>query len=367
MSDKKKTILILANFSAGLYDFRAELLRRLVRDFRVICVIPDDTKEAEILSLGCQTLITPMSRRGMNPHEDLHLYHEYRQICMEIKPDVVLTFTIKPNVYGGMACKRLKIPYISVVTGLGSAFWGSFVKRWLIVMLERRGLKEAACLFFENAENMAIFEKYRIQGQKSRLVCGAGVNLKSFPMQPYPQGADFCFLFIGRIMKDKGIDEFLAAAEALHDDNVRFQVLGFCEDDYQERLNKLAGQGVIEQLGFMADVREFYERASAIVLPSYHEGMSNVLLEAASTGRPVIASDIAGCREAFDEGATGLGFSPRDTDDLIRALEDFMAIPLAERALMGRRGREKMGKEFDREKVVAAYVEEITAVLGGTL
>ncbi|MCL2717326.1 MAG: glycosyltransferase family 4 protein [Lachnospiraceae bacterium] len=364
MSQKsKKTILILANFSAGLYDFRGELLKRLINEYHVICVIPDAAKAAELRDLGCELIITPINRRGMNPREDIKLIRDYRRIIKRVKPDLVLTFTIKPNVYGGFACRRLKVPYLSVITGLGSTFRGKKIVKRLIIILQRCGLKKSSCLFFENAEDMNLFAKYRIKGKKSRLVSGSGVNLQNFRMEPYPQMDGFNFLFVGRIMKEKGIEEFLTAAEVLHSENIHFKVLGFCEEDYQNQLDQMEVRGIIEQYGFLPDVREYYKQASAIVLPTYHEGMSNVLLEASATGRPIIASNIAGCREVFDEGETGFGFEKSNSDSLIQALKKFMAIPESERALMGRKAREKMGKEFDREKVVLAYIEEINEVL----
>ncbi|MCL2051084.1 MAG: glycosyltransferase family 4 protein [Lachnospiraceae bacterium] len=359
MLPKQKTILILANFSAGLYDFRGELIKRLNNEYHVICAVPDETKAKELRELGCELVITPINRRGMNPLEDLKLVREYRRTLKKTKPDLVLTFTIKPNVYGGYACRKLRIPYLSVVTGLGSTFRGKKLVKWLIIKLQRCGLKKSACLFFENAEDMKIFDKYRIKGKKSRLVSGAGVNLSNFRMEPYPQTEEFVFLYVGRIMKEKGIEEFLKAAEVLHNEKTHFKVLGFCEEDYQSALDKLEVRGVIEQLGFSPNVKEYYKQASAIILPSYHEGMSNVLLEASATGRPIIASDIPGCREAFDEGQTGFGFEKGDSDGLIKAIRKFIAIPLSERALMGRKAREKMGKEFDREKVVLAFLEEV--------
>jgi galacturonosyltransferase len=230
-------------------------------------------------------------------------------------------------------------------------------------MLYRRGVKGAACLFFQNTENKNLFEQYRIRAKKSRLVSGDGVNLKTYRMEPYPADDGFRFLFVGRVMKEKGIEEFLNAAEALHGEKIRFQILGFLEEDYQARLDQLEQRGVIEQLGFVSDVREYYTKASAIVLPSYHEGLCNVLMEASATGRPVITTNAAGCREVFDEGETGFGVDIGDSEGLIQILEKFMTIPIAERALMGRKAREKMGNEFDREQVVAAYVEEIKSIL----
>jgi galacturonosyltransferase len=365
MSDnKKKTILILANFSAGLYDFRAELLKRMVADYHVICAVPDDAKEKEIRELGCEVVFTPMNRRGMNPIEDFRLLRNYRQLIKDMKPDLVVTATVKPNIYGSIACRRLRIPYISTVTGLGSSFQAPGIVRRVVTILYRLGMKGATCLFFQNAANKEIFEQHRIRAKKSRLVSGDGVNLQTFRMEPYPAEDGFRFLFVGRIMKEKGIDEFLAAAEALHSEKIRFQILGFLEEDYQARLDQMEVRGVIDQLGFLPDVREYYREASAIVLPSYHEGMSNVLQEASATGRPIIATKVAGCREIFDEGETGFGVEKGDGESLIKALKKFMDLPESERALMGRKGREKMGKEFDREKVVAAYIQEINMVFG---
>lgn len=362
MSEKsKKKIIFLANFSTGLYNFYAELLMQLAKEFRVICVVPDDFKENEIKELGCEIIYLPMSRRGMNPFEDLKLYRNYRKLLKTIKPDLVVAYTIKPNIYGGLACRRKRIPYLVTVSGLGSVFHSSgkfFIKK-MVIFLYRKGIKKADCVFFQNSENRKIFEQYRICGKKSRLVGGSGVNLKTFRMEPYPADEAFRFLFVGRVMKEKGIDEFLAAAKALHSEKVRFQILGFCEEDYQSQLDQLEVRGVIEQLGFSPDIREYLRDASAIVLPSYHEGLSTVLMEASATGRPVIATNVAGCREVFDEGETGFGFAKGDSSDLIRTLRKFMEIPLSERALMGRKAREKMGKEFDRDKVVLAYTEEI--------
>ena len=358
----KKTILVIANFASTLYDFRAELLIELLKEYHVVCAVPDHIKEKEILALGCEFAFTPMNRRGMNPFEDYGLFRNYRRLIKEKEPVLVLLFTVKPNIYGGLACRLARVPYLASVTGLGSSFEKRGFLKWLVVILYRAALKRAACVFFQNSENKGIFDQYRISGKKSRLVSGSGVNIKNFAMEPYPPDEWFCFLFVGRVMREKGIEEFLAAAEALHSESVRFQILGFCEEQYQSRLDQLEVRGVIEQLGFLPDIKKYYAAASAVVLPSYHEGLSNALMEASAIGRPVFASDIAGCREVFDDGETGFGFAKGDSDGLIRALKKFMAIPLNERALMGRKAREKMGREFNREKVVAEYMEEINEV-----
>ncbi|MCL2254854.1 MAG: glycosyltransferase family 4 protein [Lachnospiraceae bacterium] len=337
----------------------------LVKDYQVFCAIPDNAKENELRDLGCEIVFTPMSRRGMNPLEDYKLYRNYLRLLKDIAPDAVISYTVKPNIYGGLACRKRRIPYLATVSGLGSVFHDkskSFVKN-MVICLYRSAVKKAACVFFQNTENQEVFTHYRIKGKKSRLVFGTGVNLRTFRMEPYPKDDKFRFLFVGRVMKEKGIDEFLAAAEALASENVRFQIVGFCEEDYQDKLDRMEVRGLIDQLGFSHNVQEVYLNASAVILPSYHEGLSTVLMEASSTGRPVIAADVAGCREVFDDGHTGFGCIKGDSDSLIQAIKKFMAVPLAERALMGRKAREKMGKEFDREKVISAYLEEIKAAI----
>ncbi len=360
------TILILANSSAGLYDFRGEFLERLLQKHKLVVSLPDTVKAKELEELGCELVYTPINRRGVNPIEDFKLLRAYNKLMKKIKPALVLTYTIKPNIYGGLCCRLRKIPYMTTITGLGSTFNNKGFLLKMVAFLYRIGIKGAACVFFQNTENKEILEKYHIQGQSSRLVSGSGVNLKKHRMEPYPMDDEFRFLYVGRVMKEKGINEFLEAAETLHNDKIHFQIVGYCDEDYQERLDNMEVRGIIVQLGFQTQIHDFLAQASAVVLPTYHEGMSNVLMEASSTGRPVLATDISGCREVFTEGQTGLGFKPGDSADLIRAIRQFMEIPVAERALMGRKAREKMGKEFDRERVADAYMEEIEKVIGRT-
>lgn len=364
MEFNMKTILILANSSGGLYDFRSELLEHLVQKYNVTVGLPDAVKVRELEELGCQVVTTPMNRRGINPKEDLKLLWAYHRLIKKVSPALVLTYTIKPNIYGGLICRWRKLPYLATITGLGSVFQQKGLLLKTVVMLYRLGIRKASCVFFQNNENQDIFSKYRISAKNTRLVSGSGVNIRKYRMEPYPMQEGFCFLYVGRVMKEKGIEEYLEAAEALHSETVRFQIAGYCDEDYQERLDRLEQRGVIEQLGFQPQMHEYLAQASAVILPSYHEGMSNVLQEASSTGRPVLASDISGCREIFTEGETGLGFRPRDGADLIRAVKQFMRIPVDERALMGRKAREKMGREFDRERVIQAYLEEIDKLVG---
>ena len=356
-----KKVLILANSSGGLYDFRNELVQRLLLKYEVTVSLPDEVRTKELAEEGCKVVHTPINRRGVNPAEDFKLLLAYRKLLKEEKPDLTLTYTIKPNIYGGFCCRTMRIPYIATVTGLGSTLQkqGIFLK--LITTMYRLGLKKAECIFFQNRENREIFEKYHIRGKKSKLVSGSGVNLKRHCFEPYPEDDQVRFLYVGRMMREKGIEELLEAAKQLHDDT-EFALLGYPDEDYQDRLDTYEKEGYIKQLGFDPDVHVYIKNASALVLPTYHEGMSNVLMEASATGRPVIATNISGCKEIFEEGVTGFSCEPKSSEDLIRALKKFLKLSREERAVMGQKARQKMEREFDREKVAAAYMEEIETI-----
>lgn len=357
-------VLVLTNSSGGLYDFRNEFVKALVEENQVFISMPDDTKEKELMEEGCQIIKTAINRRGINPVEDLKLCRTYRNMMKELQPDLVVTYTIKPNVYGGFLAGRMKIPYISTITGLGGAFDRTGLFLQLIIHMYRAGMKKAACVFFQNEENKGIFRKFGIRGKKEKMVMGSGVNLERHVFEPYPEQDETHFLFVGRVMKERGILEFVEAAKKLHSDKVHFDILGYCDEDYQSMLDELEQQGIIHQLGFHTEVHPYLTKASAIVIASFHEGMSNALIEAAATGRPVIASNISGCLEAFEEGKTGFGFTPGKPEELIQAMEKFLKLSYEERAEMGQAARRKMEKEFDRKLVTASYMEEVHQILG---
>ena len=356
-------VLILTNSSGGLYDFRNEFVKALTEEHQVFISMPDDTKKKELEAEGCQIIQTAINRRGINPLEDLKLYRTYSNMMKELKPDLVATYTIKPNIYGGFAARCHKVPYIETITGLGGAFdrTGLFLK--LIVTMYRMGLKKAECIFFQNQENRGIFERLGITAKKTRMVMGSGVNLERHKEEPYPQSDETHFLFVGRVMKERGILEFLEAARKLHTDKIHFDILGYCDEDYQQMLDELEEKGVIKQLGFHTEVHPYLTAANAIVIASFHEGMSNALIEAAATGRPVIASNISGCMEAFEEGKTGFGFTPGNAEELIAAMQQFISLSREKQADMGHKAREKMEKEFDRKLVTGAYMDEVHQIL----
>lgn len=360
-----KKVLILANSASGLYDFRNELLLKLLESYEVHVSLPDEEKVPQLAREGCLVHHTPIDRRGVNPAKDIGLLLAYWRLISRIRPDVVLTYTIKPNIYGNLCCRFKRIPYIANITGLGSVFENGGMVQKIVVFLYRMALKNASCIFFQNKKNQEIFARYGISGKKARLVPGSGVNLDRHAFEEYSSKEEkMIFLYVGRVMKEKGIEELLYAAKALCQEypQVVFQLAGNYEEDYQERIRQYEKEGILELLGYQKEMHPYYKEAAAVLMPSYHEGMSNVILEASATGRPVLASDIPGCQEGFEDGITGFGFLPRNQEALLEALRRFMKLSVEERAQMGRNARAKMEREFDRSQVVKAYMEEITSV-----
>lgn len=360
-----KKILILANSASGLYDFRNELIQALLGEYEVHVSLPDEEKVPQLKEEGCKVHHTPIDRRGMNPVKDLGLFGAYWKLMKEVRPDVVLTYTIKPNIYGNLCCRMRHIPYIVNITGLGSAFENGGMVQRIVVFLYKLALKKASCIFFQNAKNQEIFKQYGIRGKKTRLVPGSGVNLDRHRFEEYSSKEEkMIFLYVGRVMKEKGMDELLYAAKKLCQEYPQavFRLVGNYEDDYKDIIEEYTKKGILELIGYQKEIHPYYKEAAAVLMPSYHEGMSNVILEASATGRPILASRIPGCQEGFEDGVTGLGFPARDKEALLEALRRFMKLSVEERTQMGRNARAKMEREFDRQQVVNAYMEEIQQV-----
>lgn len=391
-----RKILFLINASSGLYDFRNTLLLALQkRGDEVAACYPDDRTESEeaLHAEGIRIVHVKMSRRGTDPREDFALLRAYKKLIRAENPDLVLTYTIKPNCYGGMAAASLSVPYIATVTGLGSAFQRTGMILKLIKTLYRKGLTKAACVFFQNRENLEslirlgvvknVYEAsyfdvvYASQNgasngkpgenkQRVHVVNGSGVDLARHFFEPYPEERGYTeFLYVGRLMKEKGTEELIGAARALkqeYGDKVRFRAVGYSEGDCTETVENAVRNGILTLVPFQSDVHPFYRDADVIVLPSWHEGMSNVLMEGAATGRPLITSDVSGCRETVDDGKSGFLFTVKDESSLLAAMRRFLALSREERAAMGAKARAKMEREFDRKDITKAYLEEIDRV-----
>lgn len=289
----------------------------------------------------------------------------YWQLLRQLRPDVVLSNNIKPNVYGGLACRMLGIRYLPNVTGLGTAVETPGRMQALTTRLYKWGVAGAECVFFQNSENEQFFRERGMLGRKSRtcLLPGSGVSLEKHQALPYEPADVVNFLFVARVMQEKGIDLYLAAAKAIHEKygNVLFHICGMCDDERYEAILRQAEQaGYIRYHGEQKDMVPFFRMAHCLVHPSYYpEGMSNVLLEAGASARPAIATDRSGCRETVDDGVTGYVVPVKDEAALIAAVDRFMQLTWDERRAMGQAGRAKMEREFDRQIVVDLVMKEM--------
>ncbi len=354
-------ILIATNHSYMLYRFRLELIQALMKEHEVVLSMPFTGHEEDFQAMGLRCIQTDVDRRGINPKTDMKLYHTYRKLLKEEAPDMVITYSIKPNIYMGIACSLAKIPYCANVQGLGTAFQRKGLAQF-VKALYKIAFRRVKTVFFENEGNAAQFREFGIlPAEKQTVLHGAGINLDKYPVADYPENKKFRFLYLGRIMKEKGMDELFAAIRRLPKGQFVLDLVGFFEDEYKQQVEELEKEGLVVFHGFQTDPGPFYQQADCVVLPSYHEGMSNVLLEAAATGRPLITSDIPGCREAVESEISGLLCQVQDVQTLQDQMLRLLQMSRQERQIMGMAGRRKMEKEFAKEQVVAKTLSAIWA------
>lgn len=361
-------VMILTNSDTGLYKFRKELIGELIRENEVYICSPKGMYMEKFINMGSKFIpCTLLNRHGKNPLQEIKLLCFYKKIIFKYKPDIVFTYTIKPNIYGGIVCGRYKVPYVANITGLGTAVEQSkgLVQR-LTLFLYKSGLKKAQKVFFQNQENQDFMLKHKVIKGDYDLLPGSGVNLGEYAVMEYPRGENVDFFFFARIMKEKGIDQYLEAAKYIRNKypQTRFHVCGFCEDeDYSAILEDYQKREIIIYHGFVQDIKSLHKISSCTVHPTYYpEGMSNVLLESCACGRPVIATDRSGCREIVDDGINGFIVQEKNSKDLIKKIEQFLSLTIEERRQMGLAGRLKVEKQFNREEVVRKYMKEVSRV-----
>lgn len=355
-------IMILANNDVGLYQFRKELIEKLLLEHEVFISLPYGELVEPLKQMGCRFLETPVDRRGINPVTDLKLFGCYRRLLKQYKPKLVLTYTIKPNVYGGFACRLQGIPYGVNITGLGTAFEKGGLLKVIATTMNRMGCKKAKVVFFENEANRQFFiEEGIVKEKQTYLLNGAGVNLDKYQVSDYPAGEVTRFLFMGRVMAEKGIDELFGAMQKLVAEGIKCEldVLGGYEENYKEIIEKYEEEGWLHYHGYQKDVRPFIAGCHCFVLPSWHEGMANTNLESAASGRPVITSNIPGCREAVIDTRTGYLVERKNIDDLYRAMKKFSNLSYEERKAMGLAGRSHMEENFDKKQIVEKTLDGI--------
>lgn len=360
-------ILILANHYNTLRIFRRELIKKLAElgNDVIISIPPAEKQEIDTLeSYGSKVIITDMERRGMNPIKDIALLNRYKKLIRDVNPDKVITYTIKPNIYGSMACKALKIPHYCNVTGLGSAFMADGgLMRKLVSIMYKFSMNKAEKIFFENVGNCdTLVNENIVRAEQTVVMAGAGVNLDEFAFCEYPEddGAVH-FLNVGRIMREKGMDELFYAIKKIKKEypNTTFDFIGWYEDNYKETVEKMQSENLIAFHGFQSDVTPFIKKAHCIVHPSYHEGMSNTLLESCSMGRPIITSNIHGCLEAVEDGKNGFLCNVKDGEDLYCKIKQFIELPYEKRKEMGRYARKFVEMNFDKNYVVDRTIESL--------
>lgn len=363
----KPKILILANSVNGLYNFRSELVEELLNNnLKVYFSVPHKSSHDKVKLLeemGAIHIQTPIDRRGINPLEDLKLILKYKKIIKDLVPDLILTYTIKPNIYGNWVANYYNIPSIMNVTGIGTSLTSKL--KYFVKPLYASACSRADKVFFQNEDNRELFlSNNMLVEDKTVLIPGSGVNIDKFkPLAKKNTDQKVRFLFIGRIMKEKGIEEYLEAAELLSEDysNLEFQILGSYEEEKYKKI--IENNSNVKHLGYSKDVRQEIKEVDCVINPSYHEGMSNVLLESAAMAKPLIASDISGCKEIVEDGNNGFLFKVKSAQSLKDKIIQFIDLSEEQRAEMGKESRKKVKKEFDRRIVINAYLEEINDVI----
>lgn len=356
-------VLFLVNHDVVIYNFRLELVERLLQDgHQVIISCPYGERIDELKKLGAKHRDIEIDRHGTNPLKELKLIKIYKKLLKDVRPDIVFSYTIKPNIYGAIACRKLGIPCVANITGLGTAVEHPGIKQKISICLYKYAFKKIKKVFFQNKENEEFFTKHKLALGKHEMLPGSGVNLERFPYQEYPNDEVIKFVFIARIMKEKGIDYFLSAADFIKAKypNTEFHVCGFLEKEYEGKLDEYVKCGKVIYHGMVKDIKSIHKDMHCTVFPSYYpEGLSNVLLEAAASGRPIITTDRAGCREAVDDGKTGLIVPTQNQDALNESLERFIRMSFEDKKNMGMAGRTKVEKEFNRQIVIKKYMEEL--------
>ena len=366
-------VLIFANDNSTLYNFRRELLTRLVSEgLEVVVALPAHPRNQAFADLGCTVIETPVSRFGTNPVTELATLARFVKVVRRTRPDVILTYTAKPNIYGGLAAQVCRVPYVSTVTGLGVAFQSKGALQGVSASLQRLAFRKAHKVFFQNSDNLATFQDLSIIRGQAEVLPGSGVNLQLHRLEPYAADDGVTrFITVSRIRRDKGFDELFEAIRRLCSsrDDLHFDIVGWYEDDrYRSLVEEMRACFPVTFHDEVSQqrVHELISASHALIHPSHHEGMANVILEASAAGVPCIASDIPGCREAIDHGATGLLHPVQQVAAMVEAIEEFLALDWAARRSMGLAARAKVETDFDREQVVGRYLVEVGDAISST-
>lgn len=359
-----KKILILSNHFITLYNFRKELINKLIEEKHEVYIsIPKSEENKYFSDMGCKIIDTSIDRRGINPLRDISLILNYLKIMKKIKPDIIFSYTIKPNIYGCIASNFSKNKQISNVTGTGATFIKRNIVSFVAKMLYKISIKRSYKVFFQNSGDKDFFIENKLVKKNYALLPGSGVNIKQYSFKDLPPSEVISFIFIGRIMELKGVDQYLECAKVIKDSypNTNFYIAGFIEEEkYKNIIDKYHSKGIITYIGFQKDIGPWIEKSHCTILPSHGgEGVPNVLLESAAMGRICIASNINGCTDVVEDKVTGYLFKTGSAEDLINKVNKFLELEVNMRQRMGLAARRKVENEFDRNIIVDTYLDEL--------
>ena len=361
---KKKSIVICSNYAWTIYNFRLPLIRSLKAEgYEIIILTQFDGYEKYLFNEADKVLDLFISRKGINPFIDIISIFNILFRLFLIRPDFLLNFSIKPVIYGSIAAKIMRVPSASMITGLGTGF---LLNNWItgiIKVLYRISIKHSHAVIFQNQDDLQIFKDNNLVNPNNCYISpGSGIDLESFKYEVFPHNKPEKLILIARMLKDKGIIEYIEAAEVVNKSHpdVIFQLLGPLGVENRSAISKkemdyLTGSEYIEYLGETDNVKDFIKNSDCVILPSYREGTSRVLLEAAATGRPLIASNVTGCKEIIDHGVNGYLCKSKDSIDLAEKIMKFLNLSNEQKKEMGLNGRKKVKEEFDQEIVFKLY------------
>lgn len=365
-------VALLTNNDDDVYCFRKELIEAIIFEgYQMLISCPDGPKFELMKGIPYIYDNPDIDRRGTNIITDFKLFIHYRKLFKKYKPSIILTYTAKPNVYASIAAHQLRIPVINNLTGLGSVVNESGLKKVFIMLLFKIAYRRSACMMFQNATNMQVAIDAGMVKGDYKLIPGSGVNIDRYPLQPYPKGGNgingepVVFNYIGRVMHDKRVDDYIDAARQIKAKfpQTEFNILGFIEpteSHYETELEELEQQNIVYYRGSQKDVKPWIARSHCTIHPStYGEGMSNVLLESASSGRVLITTNNPGCQETVDDGRTGFIYYGENVLELVTTIEHFLSLPNDKRQAMGKAGREWVKTKFSRDLVINTYLEKI--------
>ncbi len=364
-------IAVVVNTSWNIYNFRRNFILELIRQgHEVHTIAPIDDHTHFLQEAGCIHHRVKMDSRGANPIKDSALILELWWIYRKVRPDVILHYTIKPNVYGTLAASMLKIPVINNVCGLGTAFLKKDLVSAIAILLYRVSFRFASKVFFQNPEDLKLFTSRKLVATDvADLLPGSGIDLSHFTPAKYKRNEKFTFLMISRLITDKGVMEYVEAVKALKKNGVdaRFQMLGPRDPKHKRGIkshviDEWINTDTVQYLGVTGDVRKFIEQADCVVLPSYREGTPRTLLEAASSAKPIIATDVPGCNHVVVHNHNGLLCKIKDAEDLADKMRQMASYDDARLETLGRNGRLKMQAEYDESFVINKYLQALKKI-----